>query len=77
MKKQIKISPNPKINSKDSLYTKNKVNLEADYFVAGPNTEPERDTCSKTTMKMHNEFSDMFTGLIVEYYANGRDHNKP
>ena len=34
-----KISPNQKNNSKDNLYTNNKVYVEADYFVAGPNMD--------------------------------------
>ena len=32
------------------------------YFVAGPHMETDRATSVKTTMKIHKEFGDMFTG---------------
>ena len=58
MNKQSKISPNQKFNSKDNLYTNNKVNLEADYFVSGPNIEID---CA-TSAKICSEISDVSTG---------------
>ena len=42
-KKDIKINP----------FTNNKINLQIDYFVSGPNTKADRAV--KTTMKMHDE----------------------
>ena len=47
----------PKNNS-----TNNKVNPKADYFVAGQNTIKYRATYAKTTIKVPNEFSNVFTG---------------
>ena len=58
MKKQSKISSKNYFNQ-NNLYTNNKVNLEAVYFVAGPNMEMNRVTSAKTTIKIYNEFSDM------------------
>ena len=40
-----------------------KVNAEADYFAAGPNTEPDMAASAKTTIKLHNESSKVFTGI--------------
>ena len=47
-KKQSMLSQNQNNNYKCSLCTDNKVDLEAIYFVAGPNMETDRDTSVKT-----------------------------
>ena len=47
----------PRFNSKDDLCTCDKVNLEADYFVTGPNTETGRAKGSITTIKISVDFS--------------------
>ena len=52
-----------KKNNEDNLYTNNKVNHRPDHFVGGQNTEWHRATSAKTTNKIHNEFSDVFTGI--------------
>ena len=49
-----------KNNSKDDIWTNNKVNLEGNYFAGDPNRERDSD---KTTIKIHNEFSNVFTGI--------------
>ena len=56
--------PKPDDNNQEEVHTNYKVNSEADYFVAGPNTEPvTRGTNAKITIKVHNEFSNVFTGI--------------
>ena len=50
LKKQDKYKPQN--NSKDNLYNNNKVNLEVDYFVTGPNTETDRDTSAIRTLEI-------------------------
>ena len=52
-----------KSNNKDNHYNNNKGNPEADYFVACPDTEADRNTSAKATTKIHSEFSDVFTGI--------------
>ena len=52
-----------KSDYKITLYTYNKVNPEADYFVAGPNMETGKAASAKTTIKMHNEFTNEFTDI--------------
>ena len=53
----------PKNNSKDNCYTNNKVNSETESFIASPNTGKDKATSSETTIKVHNEFSHMSTGI--------------
>ena len=36
---------------------------EIEYFIAGPETEADRVASSETTLKMHEEFSDVFTEI--------------
>ena len=51
------------LKNEDNLCTNTKTTPEADYFVAGPNIGTDRATSAKTTIKIHNEFSDVFTGI--------------
>ena len=50
-------------NNEDSLCINNEVNLEADYFVAGLNTETDRDTSAKTTVKIQDYVFDMVADI--------------
>ena len=52
-----------KKKKKDNFCTNNKVNPEADYFIAGPNMEADRATSARTPIKIYYEFSKMFTGI--------------
>ena len=37
--------------------------MEIDYFIAGPETEPKSMAGVKTTLIMHNDYSDVFAGI--------------
>ena len=52
-----------KNNSKDNPYTNNKVKPETDCLVGRVDMETDRVASDKTTINIHNEFSDMFTGI--------------
>ena len=53
----------PKIISKGNPSTSNKCNLKVDYSVVAPNKETDRATNVKTTIRIHSEFSKIFTGI--------------
>ena len=55
----------PKNNCKDNPYTNSKTKQEIDCFIAGL-AHRLRTASAETTMKMHNEFSDVFA-WIFEY----------
>ena len=77
--KQSKINPNQNIIVKITFIL-TRVNLEADYFVVALDTETDRATSAKTTMKMHNEFSNMFPhiGCFRDIFSiKVRDATKP
>ena len=37
--------------------------MEVDYFIAGPEMEADKVASAKTTQKIQNDYSDVFTGL--------------
>ena len=49
--------------NKYNLCINKKVNPEADYFFAGPNTETNKASSAKTTIRKHNEFCKVFTDI--------------
>ena len=53
-----------KKHNKDSLCTNKEVNLEADYLVAGPNMDTDRPTSAEETIKIYNEFSNVFISIL-------------
>ena len=70
----------PQNTSRDHLYTNNKVNLKADYFVASLNTKTDRATSAETATKIHNEFNNMFTGIgcfMGTFSLKSNDDTKP
>ena len=61
MNKQNKISPK-KSTVKNNLHANDKIKKEIDYFIVGPSREANRVVSAETTLKIHNEYSNVFTG---------------
>ena len=57
MCKQSEISPNQTVALKITWIITTKTIHEINYFIAGPGMEAD------TTLKIHDEFSDVFTGI--------------
>ena len=47
----------------NNSYSYNKTKQERDYFIANPATKADKVTCAETSVNMHHEFSDVFTGF--------------
>ena len=52
----------PNNNIKNNLPIKNKIKQKIDISIAGPGMEMNRLVSAETTLKMHDEYSGMFTG---------------
>ena len=61
--KQDKSNPNKCI--KDNPHTNIKTKEKIDHFIVGPGTESDREAREETTLKMHDEFSDVWTLLCM------------
>ena len=60
--KQVK--SNPCNSSKNNLHTNNSIKQETDYIIAGPSMQGDGVASRKTALKMHNEYSNVFTGIV-------------
>ena len=63
IRKQTKLSSKQEIMIKIASGLTTKLIWKADYIVAGPITETHLATSPKPTIKKHNEFSNVFTGI--------------
>ena len=53
----------PSSSTKSNLHSNNKNKQEIDSFIAGPGMEANRMARTETTLKMHDEFSDVYNGI--------------
>ena len=63
MRKQNRISPKQAILLKKYLHTDDEIKQEIHYFTAGLCRDVNRAASAKTMLKVHNEYSNMFTGI--------------
>ena len=57
---------------KNNPQTNNKINQEMDYFVAVPGMEAQRVASAEITQKIHDEYSNVFTGnQCSKYWHHG------
>ena len=61
MSKQEKFKTNT--NWKINLQQSNNIKQEIDYFIVGQDKEADLVARAKTTWEMHDEYSDVFTGI--------------
>ena len=47
------------------MHINNKTKQDIYYIIAGPDTEGERAMSAETTQKKHDEFSDLFTEILL------------
>ena len=61
----LKRQDKPKINKnvRNNLNHNNKIKKRIDYFIANPDMETNRATSTETIQTIHNEQSDVFTGI--------------
>ena len=62
MNKQSKRSPNQTIALKH-FPSINKIKQETEYFIVGPGTKAKRVASAETMLKMHDEYSTVFTNI--------------
>ena len=53
----------PNNSTKNNLYNNDITNQEIGYFIVGAAIEVNREVSAKTTLKIHEEYSSVFTGI--------------
>ena len=53
----------PANSFKNNLYANDKIKQGIDYFIAGPGMESNIVENTETTLKIHTEYNDVFTGI--------------